>query len=188
MQENIFNSKITEIRRAKKAVTDEAWSKSFLRTAQVGVLATVFQDQPFVSTKLFVYDEQHGAIYLHSADEGRVWQNIQLNPKICFTAHEIGRFLPSVKACKFGVEYASVVVFGVVHVVGDQVEILAALQLFMDKYAPHLLRGLDYPPISSDDLDGLAVYRLEITGWSAKQSRADPDFPGAYRLEDLSGK
>ena len=181
-----FNPDFVKIRRGKKIVSDEAWIKSFLEQAPAGVLATIHEDQPFLSTKLFVYDENRHAIYMHSADEGRVWQNVHTNPKACFTTYEMGRLIPAPRACKFGVKYKSVVVFGTIHVVDDVEETIAVLQLFMDKYAPHLKLGEAYPPISKDELGGLAVYRMEILGWSAKEDKENPDTPGAYRYEDLT--
>lgn len=178
----------TKVRVAKQAIHDEAWIKAFLKHTPVGVLATVFADQPFLSTKLFVYDQSRHCIFLHAADSGRVMQNVRLNPKVCFTAYEMGRFLPAGRARSFNVEYQSVVVFGALAIVEDPQESLAALRLVMEKYAPHLTPGEDYPPIDEKELHGLAVYRLDISGWSAKAEQALPDHPGAYRYEDLSKK
>ncbi len=178
-----LNSTFTKIRRKKNAVNDEAWIKKFLHQAPYGVLATAIQDQPFVSSKLFVYDEQRHAIYLHSADQGRAPDNIRTNPQVCFTATQMGRFLPGMKARDFGVEYASVVVFGQAQIVQDQAEMIEALQMIMDKYAPHLHPGVDYPAISIEELRGTAVCRIEILGWSGKREQVPADFPGAYEYK-----
>jgi len=140
MESKPFDSSFTKIRRKKNAVNDETWIKKFLHQAPYGVLATAIQDQPFVSTKLFVYDEQQHVIYLHSADRGRAPDNVRANPQICFTATQMGRLLPGMKARDFGVEYASVVVFGHALLVQDQQEMIEALQMIMDKYAPICVR------------------------------------------------
>ena len=188
MESSHLDPAFTSIRREKKAVKDENWTKSFLKQAPAGVLATVFQDQPFLSTKMFVYDESRHVIYLHSANEGRVFTNVQENPKVCFTAFRMGRILPAAHARGFGVEYESVVVFGQIKVVETFDEMLIALQQTMDKYAPHLHSGEDYPPIDESELNGLAVYRLEISAWSAKRDQGLPDNPGAFRFEDILSK
>ena len=183
MEPKAFDSSYTKIRRKKNAVNDETWIKKFLHQAPYGVLATAIQDQPFVSTKLFVYDEQRQVIYLHSADQGRAPDNVRANPQVCFTATQMGRLLPGMKARDFGVEYASVVVFGHAHLVEDQNEMIAALQMIMDKYAPHLHPGVDYPAITPEELRGTAVCRIEILGWSGKHEQVPADYPGAYEYK-----
>jgi nitroimidazol reductase NimA-like FMN-containing flavoprotein (pyridoxamine 5'-phosphate oxidase superfamily) len=183
-----FDPNFTKIRRSQQAITDERWIKEFLKRAPVGVLATVFQDQPFLSTKLFVYDEIAHQIYLHAADEGRVLENIQLNPKVCFTTYTMGRFLPAPRARSFGVEYESVVVFGKLELIEVITEKISILKLVMEKYAPHLKPERDYPEIEEAELKGVAVYRLNISGWSAKLAHEEPDHPGAYDYEEIIGK
>jgi nitroimidazol reductase NimA-like FMN-containing flavoprotein (pyridoxamine 5'-phosphate oxidase superfamily) len=188
MPNSTFNRNFTKIRRSKKSITDQDQIKSFLHRVPVGVLATVFEDQPFLSTKLFIYDENDHAIYLHSANEGRVYENIHLNSKVCFTAFEMGRFLPDSKASGFGVEYESVVVFGHIQVIEDQQKMISVLQKFMDKYASHLKPGEDYLSIQIADLQDLAVYQIGILDWSAKRDQEDIDHPGAYKYEYLGVK
>jgi len=176
---------LTQIRLSKRAVDDDAWIKAFLGRAPAGVLATAAGEQPFLSTKLFVYDEGRHCIFFHSASAGRVWENVQRNPKVCFTAYEMGRVLPAERACSFSLEYQSVVVFGALALAAEPAVRVDALRLFMRKYAPHYQPGQDYPPIQESDLSGVAVYRLVISGWSGKAAPAAPDFPGAYRFEEV---
>jgi uncharacterized protein len=185
MSKQTFDPAFTKIRRTNKTISDQNRIKSFLNRVPVGVLATVFEEQPFLSTKLFVYDDSDHAIYLHSADEGRVFNNIQQNSNVCFTVYEMGRFLPASNARGFGIEYESVVVFGHIRVIEDQHKMIFVLQKFMEKYASHLTPGEDYPKIQTSDLHNLAVYRIEILGWSAKSDEGDVDHPGAYRYENL---
>ena len=186
MTKGSLDPSYTQICRANKAISDESWIKKFLMKAPVGVLATVFEDQPFLSTKLFVYNEARHAIYLHSADKGRVYLNVGINPKVCFTAYDMGRFLPAERSREFGVEFESVVVFGQIEIVQNQQEVIEVLEELMVKYAPHLKLGVDYARIQEDELHGMALYRLEILGWSAKQDEGDPNHPGAYRYDQVS--
>jgi nitroimidazol reductase NimA-like FMN-containing flavoprotein (pyridoxamine 5'-phosphate oxidase superfamily) len=181
-----YNPKITEIRRTVKAMDDETWIKSFLQQVPTGVLATAVEDQPFLSPKLFVFDETKHAIFFHSADEGRVWTNIHLNPKVCFTAYEMDRLIPSQKACSFGLEYRSVVVFGTIRIVDHFEEAISVMHLFMEKYAPHLQVEKDYSPVTADGMKGMVVYQLEIQGWSGKQDQRKDDLQRAYRYEAIT--
>ncbi|HEX6386773.1 MAG TPA: pyridoxamine 5'-phosphate oxidase family protein [Anaerolineae bacterium] len=128
----------THTRRQDRAVTDDAWIRDFLRQAPMGVLATVYDGQPFINTNLFVYDETAGAIYMHTARVGRTQSNGAAAERVCFSVSEMGRLLPADEALEFSVEYKSVVVFGTAQIVTDVTEAERGLQLLLDKYAPHL--------------------------------------------------
>ena len=172
--------KLTATRRPDRAVTDEAWLKDFLRRAGFGTLATVRDGQPFANINLFVYDEAAHAIYLHTAAQGRTRANLEQDERVCFSVGEMGRLLPADTALEFSVEYASVVVFGRGAVVPDKEEARRALQLLLDKYAPHLRPGRDYRAITDEELARTAVYRVRIVEWSGKRKQERPDFPGAF--------
>jgi nitroimidazol reductase NimA-like FMN-containing flavoprotein (pyridoxamine 5'-phosphate oxidase superfamily) len=171
---------LNQVRRSDRAVEDEGWIRDFLRRAPVGTLATVYEEQPFINTNLFVYDDAANAIYMHTAQVGRTRANVEADERVCFGVSEMGRFLPADEALEFSVEYAGVVVFGRAHVVEDDDEAHHALQLLLDKYAPHLKPGRDYRPIVDAELARTAVYRIQIDSWSGKKKQVERDFPGAF--------
>lgn len=174
----------THTRRADRAVTDEVWIRNFLRQAPMGVLATVYDGQPFINSNLFVYDEGANAIYMHTARTGRTRTNVEAAGRVCFSVSEMGRLLPAEEALEFSVEYKSVVVFGSARIVTDAPEAEHGLQLLLDKYAPHLRPGRDYRPIIPEELKRTAVYRIDIEQWSGKKKEVAADFPGAYYFGD----
>lgn len=175
---------ITDARRSDRAIDDETWIKAFLHQAAVGTLATVSDDQPFLNTNLFVYDEAAHCIYIHTARTGRTRTNIDAHEKVCFSVVEMGRLLPAAVALEFSVEYAGVTVFGRAHVVTDDVEAGKALQMLLDKYAPHLQAGENYRPPVLEEIKRTAVYRVMIDAWSGKKKEVEPDFPGAFRYSE----
>lgn len=170
-----------EVRRRDRVVEDDAWIRALLHRAPVGALATVHNDQPFINTNLFVYDEAAHAVYLHTAHVGRTRANLDAPARVCFSVSEMGRLLPADTALEFSVEYAGVTVFGEGSVIDDPTEAGDALQRLLDKYAPHLRPGRDYRAITADELKRTAVYRVTITSWSGKKKEVAPDFPQAYR-------
>lgn len=178
-------SPLTKIRRADRAVEDEAWIKALLHRAPLGALATVHQGQPFINSNLFVFSEERHAIYLHTARKGRTRENVEADSRACFNVSEMGRLLPADEALEFSVEYASVVAFGAVRVIDDPEEATHGLQLLLDKYAPHLRPGRDYRAITVDELKRTTLYRMDINAWSGKKKEVDADFPGAYYYEQL---
>ncbi len=169
-----------QVRRSDRAVEDEGWIRDFLHRAPVGTLATVHQGQPFINANLFVYDEAVNTIYMHTAQVGRTRANIEADERVCFGVNEMGRLLPADEALEFSVEYAGVIVFGRAHMVEADEEARHALQMLLDKYAPHLKPGRDYRPIVAQELARTAVYRIQIDSWSGKRKQVAPDFPGAF--------
>ena len=95
----------------------------------------------------------------------------------------MGRLLPASKACSFGVEYASVVIFGQAHILTEPAERAFGLQLLLDKYFPDRRSGEDYPALDLEQMRDTAVYRVDIQSWSAKREQAPDDFPGAFYFE-----
>ena len=169
----------TEVRRADRAVADEDWIRHFLRTAAVGYLATVHDGQPFINSNLFVLDEEQNRIYMHTARVGRTKANVLCQERVCFSASEMGRLLPADTALEFSVEYAGVTAFGSATLVeGDEAR--RALQMLLDKYAPHLRPERDYRPITADELARTSVFRIDVEEWSGKEKQAADDFPGAF--------
>ena len=194
MSKDYANLPPTAMRRSDRAVTDEAWIRRFLHQATVGILATVYEGQPYINTRLFAYDEEANCLHIHGARVGRTATNIDVNPRICFSVIEMGRILPADAAIEFGQEYAGVMVFGPAHMVKDREEASRALQMLMDKYAPHLESGVDYRPVEEADVKTTGVFCIAIESWSGKKKEAVADFPGAYwyteagMLESVKGK
>lgn len=171
-----------ELRRRDRG-RDDAWIRAFLTAAPFGVLATIADGRPFLNTNLFVYDDDARALYFHTARAGRTLDNLAEPGPVTFTAAVMGRLLPADEALEFSVEYASVVVFGQGRTVDDHAEAYRALQMLLDKYAPHLRPGEDYRATTPEELKRTAVYRVDIEAWSGKQKAAEPGFPGAFDLE-----
>jgi nitroimidazol reductase NimA-like FMN-containing flavoprotein (pyridoxamine 5'-phosphate oxidase superfamily) len=179
----------SHVRRADRAVEDEAWIAAFLHDAPYGFLATADGKQPFINSNLFVFDEARRCLYLHTARLGRTRSNIEEGGDdgvpVCFSVSTMGRLLPADEALEFSVEYAGVTVFGAAHVVTDVDEQRHSLQILLDKYFPHLQPGRDYRPIVDDELKRTSVYRVDIREWSGKRKQVADDFPGAFGLDEL---
>lgn len=171
--------------RRKDRSKDEAWIRALLHRGGVGVLATVREGRPLPMPLNYVYDEKVEVIYLHTGEKGATLENLGRGAPVALSVFEMGRFLPADEAGEFGVEYASVVVFGRGSVVEDPTEAEAALTLLLEKYAPHLKAGEDYRPVAPEEVKRTAVLRVDIESWSGKEKKEAPDFPGAYRLEDV---
>jgi uncharacterized protein len=183
MTKGYNNSNPAQMRRSDRAVTDETWVRRFLNQAAVGLLATSNDNQPYINSNMFAYNQDAHCIYIHGARDGRTPFNIEQNEHVCFSIMEMGRLLPASRAMEFSVEYAGVVVFGKAYRI-DGDEAARALQMLMDKYAPHLKPSEDYHHITEKEVKQTSVFRIDIEHWSGKKKEAAADFPGAYWHSD----
>lgn len=186
MSKDYANQSPTDTRRSDRAVTDDAWIIEMLHREPIGVMATLHGDQPFVNSNLFVYSADEHAIYTHTAKKGRTRANVELAQKVCFTTFTMGRMLPADVALEFSVEYTGVVAFGTATIVEDETEALAALQLIMDKYAPHLKKDVDYRRPIAEELKRTSVFKMSVSAWSGKKKEVAADFPGAYLYDEVT--
>ena len=179
MNKENLETPLNKIRRSDLA-KDDAWIRDFLHHGEIGVMATSQDDQPFLVSRNYAYDEDRHAIYTHGAKKGRTFENVQANPKVCFSVSEMGRLIPNTTALEFGVEYAGVVIFGCAKLVSGEAEATHGLRILLEKYFPHLDFGVDYKPITSEALKVTAVFRIDVESWSGKEKKVDDDFPGAF--------
>lgn len=163
---------LTRLRRADRAMPDEAALRALLERSAFGFTATAVDGQPFQHTSLFWFDATSHRIYFHGARQGRMHANVLANPRVCFTVAEIGRLLPADTAMEFSNEYASVVVFGQARLVEGEDEKHYALQALLNKYFPDLQPERDYRPMTEAEVSTTAVYAIEIETWSGKQKVA----------------
>lgn len=182
MPRNYDHARPTQYQRIPSHTRDETWIKEFLRTAKVGHVAHSRGEQPFVTPTNFWYDEAGQRILFHSNIAGRTRDNLENNPKVCMEASEYGRFLPANTALEFGVQYRSVMVFGTVHILEDAGEKTEALYQILKKYFPHMTPGVEYRPITDQELARTTVYAIQIESWSGKenwdeQAEELPDWP-----------
>lgn len=178
---NEKEQKLTKMRRRDRG-RDEEWIADFVKRAPFGALATAVDNQPFLNTNTFVYDENKHALYFHTYRSGRTKENVDSNPKVCYMISQMGRLLPADRAKEMSVEFSSVVIFGRASIVRDVGEAKKALAALVEKYFPHLKVGEDYTDTTPDDLAQTAVYRIDIDQWSGKQKTEEPDFKGAFHF------
>ncbi len=148
------------MRRSDRAMTLESCHR-FLERASVGRLAMISRDEPYVIPVNFVY--QDGAVYFHSAREGRKMEAIQSTPNVCFETDVMLGIKDDTDPCSMGTYYRSVIVFGVAEIVQDNDEALRALEAVVAKHS----RRPDREAVSREDMEDVCVVRIiprEITG------------------------
>ena len=156
--------------RRPQPVMDEAATRALMERAQIGHIATLWDQQPFINPTTFWYDAAPHAILFHSNVVGRVRANAGQNPRVCFEASEFGRLLPSNVALEFSLQYESVVAYGAVQIVKDFAAKRRGLYGLMAKYFPAMAAGREYRPITDQELHRTSVYVIAIESWSGKRN------------------
>jgi uncharacterized protein len=194
---------------------DVAWIEDFLRRGEVAVLAAVRDGRPLCLPRLYAYDQNRKALYLHGAHGGELgsllggmgtylddgeggWGKGGVEPgsgagqgvsaigaPLALTVFEMGRLLPAPEAAEFSMEFGSVVVHGHGVLVDDPDEAMHGLRLLMRKYAPHLRPGQDYRDMTSEEVARTSVIRVDIQAWSGKEKTEAGEFPGAYWYREV---
>lgn len=149
---------------------DDAWIHSFLRQAEIGHIATHWEEQPFITPSTFFYDQENHCIIFHSNLVGRIRSNSEKYPEACFETSRYGRFLPSNIALEFSMQYESVMAFGKIEIIEDPEEKQAALYALLKKYFADKKAGEDYRPITEKELKRTSVYKIIIESWSGKRN------------------
>ena len=152
---------------------DEEWIVDFLLQAQVGHVATLSGEQPYLIPTLFWYDVERHAIYFHSNIKGHIQSNADSRSQVCFETYRAGKPLPSNIALEFSYQYESVIAFGEIRPVEDEGEKERLLYGLIEKYFPTMTPGEEYRPITEKELKRTSVYAIAIQSWSGKRNWKD---------------
>ena len=174
-----------EIRYQGKAVYEDEWIAEFLSEQKSCVIGLSDGNSPHLVTELIVHEKGSGAIYVHGAQGGRLYDivNESGNLPAQFTTSQMGRFIPANEPVNFTVEYSSVIGTGTIKLIKTPAKKRDILELFMEKFAPHLVPGEDYEDMSEESVDRTAVYEFDVNSWSGKHGYKSDDIPGAYVLD-----
>jgi nitroimidazol reductase NimA-like FMN-containing flavoprotein (pyridoxamine 5'-phosphate oxidase superfamily) len=155
--------------------TEEAWQVLCSPEVQYGLLGTHGLREegsfPYVVPMSFGADPQAGALYFHSTDDAasKRCRAIRENAKVSFTAVDPASSIipdPQGRPCKFTMGYRSVMAFGPIEPVQSPEEKVRLFNFLMQQKAPSARLGKVRP----DDVDGAAIWRLQVKNLSGKRS------------------
>ncbi len=150
------------MRRKEREIKDQKEIERILKACSVCRLAMVDEDRPYLVPMNFGYRD--GALYLHSAREGKKIDLIRKNPHVCFEVDEIIGFRKAERACDWGVEYESVIGSGIAVFLAGPEEKRRALDTIMAHYSDG---AYDYP---DSMLERTRVIQIEIEKMTGKKS------------------
>lgn len=153
-----------EMRRGKQALT-EAEAKEILYGGTSGVLALSGDDDyPYALPISYVYDRDR--IYFHCAKTGHKIDAIKRNDKASFCVIAQDKISPE----EYTTHYQSVIVFGRISIMEDQVQKLFAIRKLAEKYVPHDTKERRDGMINKE-WDALTMLEMKIEHITGKEAR-----------------
>ena len=177
----------SRVRRQDRAVVDDDWIRDILRYEPYATVATARRNQPFIRPSAFLFDEEQNAIYIHGARQGRGFDNLAENPQVCLCVYVVGAMRGHTRAFEFFLEQGGVMVFGLASRVLDDPTKHRVMQALFEKHAPHLESGVDYEPVSQEEIEMTTVYRIDIEEWSGKIKWTDDEPLFRFDYEQARG-
>ena len=153
------------MRRNDKEITEQRQMDDIIRNSLVCRVALAKDNMPYVVPLSFGYDG--GAIYLHTAPEGKKIEYFEANPSVCFEFErqvELRRHPQS--ACKWSFSFESVIGYGTTSELVDPAEKVRALNEIMRQYS-----GKTWP-LESASMATVRVWKIAVTSMTGKQSKA----------------
>lgn len=154
------------MRRSDKEITDAGEIDDILSTAMIGRLGTSHNDAPYITPVNFAHSD--GRIFLHSANSGHKLDNINANPNVCFEVEDVEGPVIKMPICASTATYRSVIIFGTIRVIHDNVSKSRALTVLVEKYtgAPFV------ESFTAAMLGRVTVLEITIERMTAKRSPA----------------
>ncbi len=151
-------------RHPDKAITDPAEIARIVAGQKFLTLALCAENQPYLVTLSHAFDAERNCFYFHCAPTGRKLDVIRANPHVYGQVLEDCGYVPG--ECEH--RYRTVQFDGTAEQVADPDEKLHALRLLVGRLEPEP-EPVKVRLLKPERLEGVAVIRVEVTGWSGKQ-------------------
>jgi nitroimidazol reductase NimA-like FMN-containing flavoprotein (pyridoxamine 5'-phosphate oxidase superfamily) len=151
------------MRRTDREITDRTAIEGILSEARICRIGLAEEGEPYIVPMSFGYES--GAIYLHSAVEGKKIRMIGNNPRCCFEVDFCDGIVKGDRPCSWGIRYRSVIGFGRAVILTDPAEKKHGLNCIMRQYQGG---GHDF---SDKDLNNVAVIRISVESMTGKMSK-----------------
>ena len=142
------------MRRKDREITDRAEIEAILNEATVCRIGLADGGEPYIVPLSFGYDD--GAIYIHSAPEGRKIGMLAKNPRCCIEVDICDRVIRGDKPCSWGMQYRSVIGYGRAAI------LTAPEEKSKGSTASCAITGARHIDFSEKDLDEVTVIRIPL--------------------------
>lgn len=144
-------------------IEDRAEIEEIIKACKTCFLAMSIDDMPYVLPMNFALEGD--SIILHSAPEGRMWETIKKNPKVCinWTLGEDLAYQDEQVGCSYRVKSKSALVEGTVEFIEDFDEKYRCLALLMGQYSKREFK------FGTPAVKNVGIFKVSIDKITAKQ-------------------
>ena len=155
-------------------IENRAEIEEVIKACKTCFLAMTDGDEPYVLPMNFALDGN--SIILHSAQEGRMWETIKKNPKVCinWTLGEDLAYQDVQVGCSYRVKSKSVLVEGKVEFIEDFDEKYRYLNLLMRQYSNRefkfgtpAVKNVGIFKVSIDEITAKEFGAKAVTPWNS---------------------
>lgn len=158
-----MKNSIEIMRKARQEIKDRSILEEILSGAILCRVAMMNGDLPYILP--FNYGYSNGALYIHSAPEGKKVDLLRKNPEVCFEVEDKMEITKGDKACDWGTRYRSVVGYGKVEILSDEESKQLGLEVIMAQHgAPELVE------FNQKNMNRMVILKIRITSMTGKQS------------------
>lgn len=144
-------------------IEDRAEIEEIMKACKTCFLAMSLDNMPYVLPMNFALDGD--TIILHSAPEGRMWDTIKKNPKVCinWTLGEDLAYQDESVGCSYRVKSKSVLVEGSVEFIDDFDEKYRCLGVLMGQYSKREFK------FGTPAVKNVGIFKVSIDKITAKE-------------------
>jgi uncharacterized protein len=147
------------MRRTDREITKVKEIESIIERADVCRIALTDGKIPYIVAMNFGYiSDITSRLYFHCAEEGKKIDMIRNNNRVCFQMDTDHKLIKGEKACDYGMGYCSIVGWGSIHIVENEEEKKAGIDIIMRHYS--MKKEFDY---NNDIFSKTRLLRLEIS-------------------------
>ncbi len=151
------------MRKARQEIKDPKILEEILAGAILCRVAMMDGELPYIIP--FNYGYGDGALFIHSAPAGKKIDLLRKDGRVCFEVEDKMEISKGDQACDWSTRYRSVVGYGNVEILSDEVSKQHGLEVIMAQHgAPELIE------FNQKNLDRMVILRLSITSMTGKQS------------------
>jgi nitroimidazol reductase NimA-like FMN-containing flavoprotein (pyridoxamine 5'-phosphate oxidase superfamily) len=155
------------MRRSEREITERTVHEEILRKGKFATLALCRNDEPYVVTLSYGYENASQSLYFHCAMDGLKTEFVMENPNVCATIIQDHGYIQN--ECRHA--YRSVVIRGKVEILKKEDDKRKAIDVMLNhlEETPEIMRSklLD----KGEQFKEVQIWRLVIEDISGKQGR-----------------
>ncbi|HEX3043524.1 MAG TPA: pyridoxamine 5'-phosphate oxidase family protein [Bacillota bacterium] len=158
------------MRRAEREIKDPLQLEAVIKNGKYAVIALCRNNEPYIVTLSYSYDENDRALYFHGAKDGLKIEFLNANPNICLTIIDDQGYIP--RECSHA--YKTIVIRGKMELLEQEVERMKGIEVLIHHLEKNPEKMLAKVNQTSGQWDKTQLFKLKIVEMSGKERKQIP--------------